>query len=140
MCPGVDSASKNEYQDVPGCKDGRCIRVTTLPPSQCRKSRKSGALTYQIPKGLLAITCAYEPCIGQFVSIAFYRAKRLNTTHVLYCCSLLYGIYRVNGPSRPKTWRLIYHVHRTFDTLKYAIVRATLCLTLFYGQRTNLSE
>ena len=33
MCPGVDSASKNEYQDIPGGKDGRCIRVTTLPPS-----------------------------------------------------------------------------------------------------------
>jgi len=36
MCPGVDSASKNEYQDIPGGKDGRCIRVTTLPPS-CAK-------------------------------------------------------------------------------------------------------
>jgi hypothetical protein len=33
MCPGVDSASKNEYQDTPGGKDGRCVRVTTLPPS-----------------------------------------------------------------------------------------------------------
>jgi len=33
MCPGVDSASKNEYQDVPGGKDGLCVRVTTLPPS-----------------------------------------------------------------------------------------------------------
>jgi hypothetical protein len=32
MCPGVDSASKNEYQDIPGGKDGRCVRVTTLPP------------------------------------------------------------------------------------------------------------
>jgi hypothetical protein len=52
MCPGVDSASKNEYQDTPGGKGGRCVRVTTLPPSYCRKSRKSGALTYQIPKGL----------------------------------------------------------------------------------------
>jgi len=31
MCPGVDSASKNE--DIPGGKDGRCVRVTTLPPS-----------------------------------------------------------------------------------------------------------
>jgi hypothetical protein len=42
MCPGVDSASKNEYQGIPGGKDGRCVRVTTLPPS-C-------ALTYQNPK------------------------------------------------------------------------------------------
>ena len=32
MCPGVDSASKNEYQDIPGVKDGGCVRVTTLPP------------------------------------------------------------------------------------------------------------
>jgi hypothetical protein len=29
MCPGVDSASKNEYQDTPGGKDGRCVRLTT---------------------------------------------------------------------------------------------------------------
>jgi hypothetical protein len=33
MCHGVDSASKNEYQHTPGGKNGRCIRVTTLPPS-----------------------------------------------------------------------------------------------------------
>ena len=33
MCPGVDSASKNEYQDIPGGKDGRCVWVTTLPTS-----------------------------------------------------------------------------------------------------------
>jgi hypothetical protein len=33
MCSGVDSVSKNEYQDTPGGKDGRCVRVTTLPLS-----------------------------------------------------------------------------------------------------------
>jgi hypothetical protein len=33
MCPGVDSASKNEYQDIPGGKDGWCVGVTNLPPS-----------------------------------------------------------------------------------------------------------
>ena len=33
MCSGVDSASKNEYQDTPGGKGGRCVRVTTLSPS-----------------------------------------------------------------------------------------------------------
>jgi hypothetical protein len=32
MCPGVDSASKNEYQETPGGKGGR-TGVTTLPPS-----------------------------------------------------------------------------------------------------------
>ena len=29
MCPGVDAASKNEYQDNPGGKGGRCLRPTT---------------------------------------------------------------------------------------------------------------
>ena len=29
MCPGVDSASKNEYQDNPGGKGGWCVRLTT---------------------------------------------------------------------------------------------------------------
>ena len=29
----ADSASKNEYQDIPRGKDGQCVVVTTLPPS-----------------------------------------------------------------------------------------------------------
>jgi hypothetical protein len=29
--PGVDSAFRNEYQDIPGGKDGRCVGLT-LPP------------------------------------------------------------------------------------------------------------
>jgi hypothetical protein len=29
MCPGVDPASKNEYEDTPGSKAGRCVRLTT---------------------------------------------------------------------------------------------------------------
>ena len=33
VCLGVDSASKNEYQDIPGGKGGRCVGLTTLPPS-----------------------------------------------------------------------------------------------------------
>jgi len=49
MCPGVDSAFKNEYQDILGGKDGLCVRVTTT--FMCRVSRNSGALTYQDPKG-----------------------------------------------------------------------------------------
>jgi hypothetical protein len=44
MCPGFDSVSKNEYQDFPGVKYGRCVRMMTLPPS-----RNSGALTFWYP-------------------------------------------------------------------------------------------
>ena len=28
VCPGVDSVSKNEYQDIPGGKGGRCVGMT----------------------------------------------------------------------------------------------------------------
>jgi hypothetical protein len=48
MYPGVDSASKNEYQDTLGGKDGRCVRVTILPPY--RKSRKPGSLNLPDPQ------------------------------------------------------------------------------------------
>ena len=29
MCPAADSDSKREYQDIPGGKGGRCVRLTT---------------------------------------------------------------------------------------------------------------
>ena len=45
---GVDSASKNEYHDIPGGKGGRCVGVTTF---MCRVSRNLGALTFWIPLG-----------------------------------------------------------------------------------------
>jgi hypothetical protein len=51
MCPGDDSASKNEYQDPAGGKDGRCVRVTFIPPSWCRKSRRSRGLSLLEPQG-----------------------------------------------------------------------------------------
>jgi len=30
---GSTHPPKNEYQDIPGGKDGQCVRMTTLPPS-----------------------------------------------------------------------------------------------------------
>jgi hypothetical protein len=51
MCLGVDSASKNEYQDIPGGEDGRCVGLTTLHTFMCRVSRNLGALTFWTPLG-----------------------------------------------------------------------------------------
>ena len=49
--PGVDSASKNEYKDIPGGKGGRCVGVTTLPPSCAECHEIWGALTSWTPPG-----------------------------------------------------------------------------------------
>jgi hypothetical protein len=52
--PGIDSASnRNEYWGVfPGGKCGRCVRLTTLPPS-CAVVKKSGNPNFLEPSGLV---------------------------------------------------------------------------------------
>jgi hypothetical protein len=50
MCPGVDLASKNEYQVNPGGKGGRCVRLDNLPFS-CADVKKSGSLNVVEPSG-----------------------------------------------------------------------------------------
>jgi hypothetical protein len=45
MRPGVDSASKNEYQANPGGKGGRCVRLTTL--HSCADVKKPGGINVE---------------------------------------------------------------------------------------------
>jgi hypothetical protein len=58
MRPGVDSASKNEYQVNPGGKGGRCVRLTTYHLHESM-SRNLGALISWNPVGL------FRPVVGQ---------------------------------------------------------------------------
>jgi hypothetical protein len=58
MCPGVDSASKNEYQVNPGGEGSQCVRLTTYHLG-VPMSRNLGSLTSWNPVGLL------RPVMGQ---------------------------------------------------------------------------
>jgi hypothetical protein len=58
MCPGFDSASKNEYHVNSGGKGGRCLRLTTYH-LHVPMSRNLGALTFRNPVGL------FRPVMGQ---------------------------------------------------------------------------
>jgi hypothetical protein len=59
MCSGVDSASKNEYQELSGGEGSRCVRVTTLPPSCAECREDPGALTSWNPRSLPRLVAGY---------------------------------------------------------------------------------
>jgi len=42
MCPGVDSASKNEYKGFLLEKGGRCLRLTTYHPNSAERQENPG--------------------------------------------------------------------------------------------------
>ena len=85
MCPGVDSASKNEYQDIPGGKRGRCVRVTTLPPS-CAECLVIWSLNRPEPSG------PHRAVIGVAFFFFLKVCKVLKFTHVfvLFMGTLLF--------------------------------------------------
>ena len=68
VCPGVDSASKNEYQDTPEAKGGWCVRVTTLPPS-CAECLVFWSLNRPGPSG------PHRPVIG--IALTFHLLPML---------------------------------------------------------------
>ena len=63
VCPGI------EYQDIPGGKGGRCVRVTTLPPS-CAECLVIWSLNRPEPSG------PHRPVIGVALLFFFYQGGK----------------------------------------------------------------
>jgi hypothetical protein len=74
MCPGVDSASKNENQVNTGDKGGRCVRLTTYHHT-VPLSSNLGALTN--PRSLWACMASYGSAIC-LIKCAFVGEKNFN--------------------------------------------------------------
>jgi len=70
MCPGPDSASKSEYQDIPGSKCGRCVRLTT-DHLHVPIVKKSGGLNRLEPCGPVQ-TCngTTLPLLGRYMALS----------------------------------------------------------------------
>ena len=61
---------KNENQDIPGGKGGRCVRVTTLPPL-CAECLVIWSLNRPEPSGL------HRPVIGVDLPFVFTSLSRI---------------------------------------------------------------
>jgi len=119
MALGVDSASnRNEYQEhfLVG-KGGRCVRLTTLPPS-CAVVTKSGNLNFLEPSGPVTglIFIMYNTSLLYRNSQHPFHEKEEKSTVTATCyCSLclakvirsftLFSVYPYTGKV-PRMWKL----------------------------------
>jgi hypothetical protein len=81
---GVDLPfNRNEYQGyLLRGKGGRCLGMTTLPPSCDESSRNSGSLNLLSPKGL------FRPYWESFTLTMFPPWERCNLTGQLFCLQM----------------------------------------------------
>jgi hypothetical protein len=87
MCPGVDSASKNEYQVNIGGKGGWCIWLTTYH-LHVPMSINLGALTSWNPVGL------FRPVMGQLYLLHCYVRLCVSPQFKLYYTELhIWGLF-----------------------------------------------
>jgi hypothetical protein len=82
MCPGVDSASKNEHQVNPGGKGGRFVRLITYH-FNVPMSINLGALTSWKPVGL------FRPVMEQFYLYLYcYTVETILLTFLYTLCEI----------------------------------------------------
>jgi hypothetical protein len=72
MCPGVVSASKNEYEDIPGVK----VAGNDLTTFICQVSRNLGALTSWTPIGHVGLERVALPYLNIHTLLKFVRICR----------------------------------------------------------------
>jgi hypothetical protein len=86
MCPGVDSASKNEYQVNLRGKGGRCVRLTTYYHT-VPLSSNLGALT--IPRPLWACMACYGSPLNGCKYQGDFRVLGISCAYIPVCLRLL---------------------------------------------------
>ena len=124
---GVDSASnRNEYQEYfLRVKSGRCVRLTTLPPS-CAVVTKSGNLNILEPSGPL------RPCNG--TALPFFTFASLSCNQVFNANSIIFAdltIAELRSPyCETNCMQLDFHYVDVIVILNLKIVLITVLLSL----------
>ena len=128
--PGVDSASnRNEYQHYfLGVKSGRCVRLTTIPPS-CAVVTQSGNLNFLEPSGPL------QACNGTALPLCY------DTWSALYSCPILmkfeYSRQFFLGKKNQISWKYVKLNGRTNLTKLFAFLRRGLKSEHVHGVYTS---
>jgi hypothetical protein len=94
---------------TPGGKDGRCVWVTTLPPSQCRKVEKIRSLNLPDPQG------PAQACRGKTLLFTFTVINMITTSYPLFLSDFNQKWFFSRGFWKPKhqissksvTWKSI---------------------------------
>jgi hypothetical protein len=106
VCPGVDSAFKNEYQDTPGGKDGRCVRVPKIkkirslklpdpqgPAQACSGASLSRNQLHQLLRlsVCLSLSLSLSGCWYPYlvISRSILRVEKLMVSHIVSTFSAL---------------------------------------------------
>jgi hypothetical protein len=108
---------------TPGGKGGRCVRVTTLPPSQRRKSRRSSSLNLPDPQGP-AQACSGKILPFPFTAVLLHTSPTLNPTDDLQCQQS----FRVRTGHKPHSTSKTYG---SFPFILWSLTRTSF-LTHFY--------
>ena len=108
--PGVDSASdRNDHQEYfLWGKGGRCVRLTTLPPS-CAVVMKSGSLNFLEPSGPFQ-ACNRTAVLPVFILNVLQRKRQQltgNLTIPLTCFVAYVKRYPNAVMSEYKDWRIL---------------------------------
>jgi hypothetical protein len=116
MCPGVDSASKNEYHENYWGWRRPVRKSDDLPPSQCRKSRRFRSLNLLEPQEPLQ-ACSGKPLPLLLVVMAVSLLSSSSSSSLTASEYVPGGYYNTQKQNNTYTHSKQYTTHKITNTV-----------------------